>query len=151
MALGGMLTAVSVVIMCLGSVIPINTYVCPVLCILVTRPVLDRCGRRIGWCYYLATAILSLLLAPDREAALVYAFLGYYPMIRPFFEKLGPVKGIAKLVFFTLAGAAAYGVLLLVMGVGAAMNEGWLLTAVTVILWDVLFLLVDRLLGIRRR
>lgn len=151
MALGGMLTAVSVVIMCLGSVIPINTYVCPVLCILVTRPVLDRCGRRIGWCYYLATAILSLLLAPDREAALVYAFLGYYPMIRPFFEKLGPVKGVAKLVFFTLAGAAAYGVLLLVMGVGAAMNEGWLLTAVTVILWDVLFLLVDRLLGIRRR
>ena len=151
MALGGMLTAVSVVIMCLGSVIPINTYVCPVLCILVTRPVLDRCGRRIGWCYYLATAILSLLLAPDREAALVYAFLGYYPMLRPFFEKLGPVKGIAKLVFFTLAGAAAYGVLLLVMGVGAAMNEGWLLTAVTVILWDVLFLLVDRLLGIRKR
>ena len=151
MALGGMLTAVSVVIMCLGSVIPINTYVCPVLCILVTRPVLDRCGRRIGWCYYLATAILSLLLAPDREAALVYAFLGYYPMIRPFFEKLGPVKGVAKLVFFTLAGAAAYGVLLLVMGIGAAMNEGWLLTAVTVILWDVLFLLVDRLLGIRRR
>ena len=151
MALGGMLTAVSVVIMCLGSVIPINTYVCPVLCILVTRPVLDRCGSRIGWCYYLATAILSLLLAPDREAALVYAFLGYYPMIRPVFEKLGPVKGVAKLVFFTLAGAAAYGVLLLVMGVGAAMNEGWLLTAVTVILWDVLFLLVDRLLGIRRR
>ena len=151
MALGGMLTAVSVVIMCLGSVIPINTYVCPVLCILVTRPVLDRCGRRIGWCYYLATAILSLLLAPDREAALVYAFLGYYPMIRPFFEKLGPVKGIAKLVFFTLVGAAAYGVLLVVMGVGAAMNEGWLLTAVTVILWDVLFLLVDRLLGIRKR
>ena len=151
MALGGMLTAVSVVIMCLGSVIPINTYVCPVLCILVTRPVLDRCGRRIGWCYYLATAILSLLLAPDREAALVYAFLGYYPMIRAVFEKLGPVKGVAKLVFFTLAGAAAYGVLLLVMGVGAAMDEGWLLTAVTVILWDVLFLLVDRLLGIRRR
>lgn len=61
------------------------------------------------------------------------------------------MKGIAKLAFFTLAGAAAYGVLLLVMGVGAAMNEGWLLTAVTVILWDVLFLLVDRLLGIRKR
>ena len=72
-------------------------------------------------------------------------------MIRPCFEKLGPVKGIAKLAFFTLAGAAASGVLLLVMGVGAAMNEGWLLTAVTVILWDVLFLLVDRLLGIRKR
>ena len=27
------------------------------------------------------------------------------------------------------------------------MDEGWLLTAVTVLLWDVLFLLVDHLLG----
>lgn len=151
MALGGMLTAVNVVIMCLGSIIPVNTYLCPVLCILATRPVLERCGRRIGWCCYLATAILSLLLAPDREAALVYAFLGYYPMIRPFFERLGPLKGPAKLIFFTLAGAASYGVLLAVMGAGEAMNEGWLLTAATVILWDVLFLLVDRLLGIRKQ
>jgi hypothetical protein len=148
MALGGMLTAVSVVIMCLGSVIPINTYVCPVLCILVTRPVLDRCGRRIGWCYYLATAILSLLLAPDREAALVYAFLGYYPMIRPWFQKLGPIRQIAKLAFFTLAGAASYAVLIFLVGAEGAMEEGWLLTVVTVILWDALFLLVDRLLGL---
>ena len=151
MALGGMLAAVCIVIMCLGSIIPVNTYICPVLCILTGAVVLDRCGRRAGWCHYLAVAVLAMLLAPDREAALVYAFLGYYPMIRPVFEKLGPVKGVAKLVFFTLAGAAAYGVLLLVMGVGAAMNEGWFLTAVTVILWDVLFLLVDRLLGIRKR
>ena len=148
MALGGLLTAVSVVIMSLGSLIPVNTYICPVLCILITRPVLERCGQRIGWCYYLATAILSLLLAPDREASLVYAFLGYYPMVRPFFQKLGPLGLAAKLVFFTLAGAASYGVLLLVMGAGAAMSEGWLLTAVTVLMWDILFLLVDRLLGV---
>ena len=147
MALGGLLTAVSVVIMSLGSLIPVNTYICPVLCILITRPVLERCGQRIGWCYYLATAILSLLLAPDREAALVYAFLGYYPMVRHWFEKLGPLAGAAKLVFFTLAGAASYGVLLLVMGAAAAMAEGWLLTAVTVILWDVLFMRLDWMLG----
>ena len=151
MALGGMLTAVAVVIMCLGSIIPVNTYICPVLCILTHKLVLERCGRQIGWCYYLATAALSLLLAPDREAALVYAFLGYYPMIRPVFQKLGPLKGVAKLAFFTLAGAAGYGVLLWVMGAGAAMAEGWFLTAVTVCLWDVLFLLVDRLLGLPMR
>ena len=148
MALGGMLTAVAVVIMSLGSLIPLNTYLCPVICILLTRPVLERCGRRTGWCYYLATAILSLMLAPDREAALVYAFLGYYPMIRPAVEKLGALAWLAKLLLFTLAGAASYGVLLLVMGAGAAMSEGWILTAVTVLLWDVLFLLVDHLLGV---
>lgn len=148
MALGGMLTATAVVIMCLGSLIPVNTYVCPVLCILITRVVLERCGRRIGWCYYIATAVLSLMLAPDREAALVYAFLGYYPMIRPFFEKLGVFAWYAKLLLFTLAGGASYGMLLLVMGAGAAMSEGWVLTVVTVLLWDALFLLTDRLLGV---
>jgi hypothetical protein len=148
MALGGMLTATAVVIMCLGGLIPVNTYVCPVLCILITRVVLERCGRRIGWCYYIATAILSLMLAPDREAALVYAFLGYYPMIRPFFEKLGAFAWYAKLLLFTLAGGASYGMLLLVMGAGAAMSEGWVLTVVTVLLWDALFLLTDRLLGL---
>ena len=148
MALGGMLTSTAVVLMCLGSLIPLNTYLCPVLCILITKLVLERCGKRIGWCYYLATAILSLMLAPDREAALVYAFLGYYPMIRPFFEKLGVFSWYAKVLLFTLAGAASYYVLLLVMGAEAAMTEGWLLTAVTVLLWDVLFLLVDRLLGV---
>ena len=148
MALGGMLTAVAVVIMSMGSLIPVNTYICPVLCILITRPVLERCGKRIGWCYYLAVAILSLLLAPDREAALVYVFLGYYPMIRPWFGKLRGVQMPAKLVFFTLAGAASYGVLLAVMGAAAAMAEGWLLTALTILMWDILFLLVDRLLGL---
>ena len=148
MALGGMLTAAAVVMMSLGSIIPVNTYICPVLCILVNRMVLEQCGKKIGWCYYLAVAILSLLLAPDREAALVYVFLGYYPMIRPAFEKLGPLAWWAKLVFFTLAGAVSYGVLLLVMGAAAAMSGGWVMTAVTVLLWDVLFLLVDHLLGI---
>lgn len=142
MALGGMMTAVAVVIMAMGSIIPVNTYICPVLCILITRVVLEQCGKQIGWCYYLATAVLSLLLAPDREAALVYAFLGYYPMIRQKFRWMW-----AKLAFFTIAGAASYGVLLIVMGAAAAMCEGWFLTAITVLLWDILFLLVDRLLG----
>jgi uncharacterized membrane protein YwaF len=55
---------------------------------------------------------------------------------------------MAKLAFFTLAGAASYGVLIFLVGAEAAMEEGWLLTVVTVILWDALFLLVDRLLGL---
>ena len=153
MAFGGMMTAVAVVIMALGSLIPVNTYVCPVLCILIHRLVLDRCGRRLGWCYYLAVAILSLLLAPDREAALVYLCLGYYPMIRHWFVRIRPafLEMAAKLVFFTVSGAVSYGLLMMLMGVDAVMAEyegaAWLL-GLTVILWDVLFVLVDRLLGL---
>ena len=153
MAFGGMMTAVSIVIMAIGSVIPLNTYTCPVLCIFLTRPVLERCGKTIGWCYYLAVMILSLMLAPDREAAMVYTVLGYYPMIRPLFEKLGPVKKMAKITYFTTMGVVSYWVLLLVMGVEAALGEGWLLVALSVLLWDVLFMRLDYMLGapVRKR
>lgn len=153
MAFGGMMTAVSIVIMALGSIIPLNTYTCPVVCIFLTRPVLERCGRTVGWCYYLAVMFLSLILAPDREAAMVYTVMGYYPMIRPLFEKLGPVKKAAKVIFFTAMGALSYCLLLLVMGVEAAIGEGWLLIVVSVLLWDVLFMRLDYMLGapVRKR
>ena len=153
-AFGGMMTAVAVVIMSLGSLIPVNTYTCPVLCIIMTNPVKERCGEKIAWCYYLAVALLSLLLAPDREAALVYTFLGYYPLIRRYFQKLRPawLRLGAKIAYFTLAGAAALVATMFVMGVEALLEEvggaAWLL-AVLVLLWDVLFVLVDRLLGLK--
>lgn len=157
MALGGMLIAVAVVIMCMGSMIPVNTYVCPVLCILMTRPVILSCGKRIAWCYYMAVGILGLMLAPDKEAAAVYVFLGYYPMIKPFFDRLpGKVLPIlGKGVLFTLAGAAVYWLLLAVIGLETLQAEfqgmGAAAMFLLLVVWDFLFLMVDRLLGMKYR
>ena len=158
-ALGGMLTAAAVVVMCLGSMIPVNTYVCPVICILLTRSVLKICGKKIALCYYLAVALLSLMLAPDREAALVYVFLGYYPLIQPYFRKIRIrwLRIAAKLLFFTLSAAAVYGLLMAVMGVEAVMGDAgtleYILLGVALVMWDLMLLMVDVLLerGIRLR
>lgn len=158
-ALGGMLTAVAVVVMCLGSMIPVNTYICPVVCMLLSRPVLKICGKKIAFCYYLAVAVLSMMLAPDREAALIYVFLGYYPLIQHLFNRIRPVqlRIIAKVGFFTASGAAAYALLMTIMGVGEMVTEMGtaeiVMLAVAVLLWDVMLLMVDRLLelGVRFR
>ena len=153
-ALGGMLTAVAVTVMCLGSVIPVNTYICPVLAILICRPVLKNCGRKIAFCYYLATMALSLMLAPDREAAIVYALVGYYPLIQPVFHKIR-VRGLrilAKLGFFTLTGAASFALSMYVLGQWGQMLPGeWVLMGVTLLVWDILLMMVDVLLivGVR--
>ena len=152
-ALGGMLTAVAVVIMIMGSLIPVNTYVCPMLCILLNRVILSSCGQRIGWCYYAAVTILSLLMAPDREAAMVYAFLGFYPMVKPRMDRIRPrALGItAKILLFTLAGCCAYGLMIWLMGMEALLAEfremGVVVTVLMLFAWNVLFLMVDRLLG----
>ena len=62
-ALGGVLAALAVVIMAMGTLIPVATYVCPVLCCMLLQFVLLSCGRRIAWAWYAAVAILSALLA----------------------------------------------------------------------------------------
>ena len=49
MAVGGMLAALAVVLMSLGGLIPMATYVCPMLAMLILQLVLQLCGRRIGW------------------------------------------------------------------------------------------------------
>ena len=65
-ALGGMLVAVAVVLMCIGTIIPIATYAAPVVCIRICQTVLTLCGSRIAWAWYGAVAILSLMFAPDK-------------------------------------------------------------------------------------
>ena len=87
-ALGGMLAAVAMVIMNLVGLIPVATFVCPIFCMMILSLVLRFCGKRIGWAWYGAVAILSVLLAPDKEAAAIFVFLGYYPLIKPILDRI---------------------------------------------------------------
>lgn len=151
-ALGGMMAAVAVVIMCLGGLIPIATFLCPIMCMMLEQFVLKSCGRRIGWAWYGAVAILSLLLGPDKEAAAVFAFLGYYPMLKP---KLDPMKLglLLKLVLFNSVILLMYWVLIRLFGMDAIAEEyaalGTAMTAVMLILGNVTFLMLDKVLGKR--
>ena len=69
---GGVMAALALVIMNLVGLIPVATYVCPALCMIILSVVLKLCGRRIAWALYGAVAILSLLLAPDRKQQLSF-------------------------------------------------------------------------------
>ena len=69
LALCGVLCALAVAIMAMGTIIPAATYCCPVLASMTIVPVLILCGEKLSWAMFAASAILSLLLAPDKEAA----------------------------------------------------------------------------------
>ena len=144
-----MLAAVAVVLMSIGTIIPVATYAAPVLCMLVCQVVLKLCGSRIAWAWYGAVAFLSLLLAPDKEAAAVFLVLGYYPILKP---KLDSLKGkrLWKGLFFNSAILALYWVLLRVIGMEQLLSDfegmGIAMTAVLLILGNVTFFLLDRLL-----
>ena len=154
MALGGVLAALAVVIMSMGTLIPVATYVCPMLCALLLQLVGKLCGRTVAWAWYGAVSILSLLMAPDKEAAAVFLALGYYPIVKP---KLDRLKGkwLWKLLFFNTVTLLTYWLLMHLFGFNALAAEfsemGILMTAIMLLLGNVTFFLLDKLLNKRYR
>ena len=148
-ALGGVLAALAVVIMGMGTLIPVATYVCPMFCCLILQLVRKVSGDRIAWAWYGAVAILSLLLAPDKEAAAIFLALGNYPILKP---KLDIRKGkcLWKLLYFHTVILITYWLLMHLFGIDQLMSEfsemGLVMTALLLILGNVTFFLLDKLL-----
>ena len=149
-ALGGLLAAVAVVIMCLGGMIPLSTYVCPMLCAIVQFVVLQFCGRRIAWVWYVLVSILCLLMGPDKEAACVFLLLGYYPIVKPAVDK-SRLRLLWKLLLFNSAIAVLYLGLIHLLGLSEALAEAEELgkwgAGIMLILGNVTFFLLDRVLN----
>jgi len=149
-AFGGVMAALALVIMNLVGLIPVATYVCPALCMIVLSLVLKLCGRRIAWAWYGAVAILSMLLAPDREAAAIFVALGYYPIIKPMLERL-KLAVIWKYLLFNSVILIMYWLLINLMGLAEITQEfsemGTLFTVVTLLMGNMIFAMLDKILS----
>ena len=151
-ALGGVMAGLAIVIMCLGGMIPLATFVCPMLCCLLMKLVHKMCGNRIAWAWYAAVAILSALMGPDKEAAALFVFLGYYPIIKPKMDQLR-LKWLWKGLYFNTVILLMYTLLIHVFGIAEVVQEwagvGLVMTLVTLLLGNVSFFMLDILLGRR--
>lgn len=149
MALCGILAGLAAAVMTFGTIIPIGTFCCPALAAMLLIPVLDVCGKAYAVSWYGAVALLSLLLAPDREAALFFLFLGYYPIVQPYFSHIRAkwLRTVCKLLLCNCASAAVYALLLLVIGAPALSAEfaslSAVLFAVILLLGNLSFFLCD--------
>lgn len=116
-ALGGIVAALSVVMMFLTTVIPMLTYALPAAAgILLVVMVIDV-DKKWAFGVYAAVSILSLLILPDKEAAVMYVFFfGHYPIVKAILE--GKCKGVLlwllKFVIFNVSVVAGYLVILYV-------------------------------------
>ena len=153
-ALGGMLAALAVVVMSLGTALMIGTYACPVFCMMLMKVVLNSCGKRIAWAWYGAVALLSALLAPDKEAAAVFLFLGYYPILKPWLDRRR-LSWIWKGLLFNGVMVVMYWLLMNLLGMDYLAEEffgmGTIMLVVLLVLGNVTFFLLDRLLGMKLR
>lgn len=146
LALCGVLTALAVTLLCLVGVIPAAVLCAPILAMAVLLPVLEELGPKAAGTAYAAAALLALLLAPNRETALVYLVYGWYPILRPRIAAL-PSRLLRVLVRLTVCSAAAlllYGLLLGLMGLSEdLMGAAWYVNAMLLAMGNGVFLLTD--------
>lgn len=148
-ALGGVLAALGVCLMWVGGLLGIATYAAPMLCAVLLQVVKNLCGSRIGWAWYAAVAILSLLLVTDREAAWFFTFLGYYPLVKPWLDgRKFPI--LWKGLLFNGSLFVLYSMLLAILGIPELTQEftgmGTVLLIILVVIGNVTFFLLDRVL-----
>lgn len=110
-ALGGLLTALGVVLMFLTGLIPIGTYAQPAIAGVLLIVAVIEIGAKWAWMIYAAVAVLSLLFAADKEAALLFVlFFGYYPVLKSFLERISNkvLSWISKFAVFNVAVVACF-------------------------------------------
>ena len=136
LALASVLGALAVLFLFLGGVLPLALYACPLLASACLLPVREECRASYQWCCFFAAAILGLLLGPDKESALLFCFLGYYPLVQPSLDAIGnrALRFLTKLGLYVLAVGAMYALLVFVFRLDAVTAElaaaaPWLIAA----------------------
>lgn len=117
-ALCGVLSALSVVCMLL-TVIPIGTFALPAIAGIILMPIALEVSTTWGIGAYIATSLLTFLMAPDMEAKLLFiTFFGYYPVLKNVLEKVSKVwvRWIIKISIFNGTMIGSYLLLLYVLG-----------------------------------
>ncbi len=146
-AVCGLMTALSVVLMMLTTIIPVFMYVIPIVTGLLVLFASDISNKKWGAGVYFSTAFLSLLLITDKEVALTYAlFFGYYPLLKSFIEKIPTfISWVLKFILFNIAAVSIGVISFYVFGVsGEEYNEfGKYTIPILLIMANIAFVLYD--------
>ena len=149
-ALCGLLCALAVILLLLGGVLGIGMFAGPILAMAVLLPILEEYGPKTVAAAYGAAAILALLLVPDRETALVFAFFGWYPLLRPRLARIHSrlVRLLVKLAVCNGIIAVLYGLVLRLMGLTVDLLDAsrWM-NLLLLLIANVTFLVMDRALN----
>lgn len=105
-AYSGVATALSVVMLFLGSIFWVLGYTMPLVASLVMIILLDSISQKSALLTFISTSIISFILLNDKECVLLYTlFFGYYPLIRDKINDIKP-KFLSYLLKFITFNAA---------------------------------------------
>ena len=110
----GVLVALSVIILYLGCAIEVLDITMSAMVSLLVVVIVIEMGYSYAWLTYIATAILSVLLLPQKSPAIFYAcFMGFYPILKSYIERIG--NGLVRWIIKLIVGNAAIGLMFAIL------------------------------------
>ena len=106
LALCGVVAALSTAVLFLTGILPVATVAAPALAGLFLIAVVAETDVKHGFGTYLVVCVLAALVAPDREAALLFVlFFGYYPVLYGLLSRLknAVIRYLLKFLLFNAA------------------------------------------------
>lgn len=119
-AFSSIFSAMSAAMLFLGSLLPTLEYSAVALAGMCLIPIVIEVGKRYSVTAFAATSILGLILAPNKEVAMLFAlFFGYYPILKSVFEsiKSKAIEFALKFAVFNAAMIAVFFVTKWLLGV----------------------------------
>lgn len=155
LAVCGIVTALSVVLLFLGGLSFILAYTMPMLVGLFMIMLRRTFGTSSAWITYAAVSVLSFILVADKECMLMYVMLfGFYPIIQDYLNKIRvtPARAFIKLLIFNILLLAVQLLLIYVFGIPfLEEGEGKWLIALFAVLMNFLFVMYDKILIILKK
>lgn len=118
-AIGGIVAALSLVLMISVAVIPFMTYALPAIAGALIAFVVTEINRKWAFGVYVSVAVLGLFLVPDKEVAVMYlALFGYYPILKSIIDKRLPkvLAWVIKVLVFLVTMVVSYYLMIKLMG-----------------------------------
>ena len=125
-ALGGLLSALAVGIMLLGSLFPITAFAVPAAASFSVLYFTMEYGKKAALLVFLTISVLALLFAPDKEAAFFFALLfGPYPVLKNIFESFKNIWicRMMKTLSFNAATLLVYFIITSIVVPGVVIKE----------------------------
>ena len=125
-AAGGIASSLCLLLMFLTGVFPFATYALPAMAGTLLVVVVLELNRATAVMVYVSVSLLSLFIAPDKEAALVFIFFfGYYPILKGLIEhiRLRPLELAVKYILFNGMMVLVYFLMIQFLGMQYVADE----------------------------
>lgn len=125
-SLCGIMCGLALALMFVLGMIPAFEYISPAAAGVLIWVIRERLGVRYGMVSYLAVGILCFLITPNYEASMMFLFLlGYYPILREYFQKISfkVLRLTAKLALYAVAAVSAYMLLIFLFGMADLLDS----------------------------